>query len=326
MLLVGFLGGGGGGGGGITSLTGDVTASGTGAVAASVVGLQGNPVASGTLGDAEVGDALTWNGTEWEALPVGGAGGIPATRGLTLSLQASKQTTVVDGNVIYWHDLSPAYLGRQWTVTNGGSGNTALGTSINGNPTIDFTAVNSLGYTANVNTGPKQVCPTFQGSQLSIGCVCQYTGSVSVNTSTFDFPLLVGDGQDFLCAGLSVGIGTAGNVQFVGWVYDTTNTTLKFVESANVPASAPHYVLFTYNEATSDISIYVDNLPVVTVSGVGVAYYVDEIAAVLTIGNNSSTNAYQFTGYLLEVDGWNVTLNATEIAEMQAWYQYVSGI
>ena len=35
---------GGGGGGGITALTGDVTASGTGSVAATVAGIQGNPV------------------------------------------------------------------------------------------------------------------------------------------------------------------------------------------------------------------------------------------------------------------------------------------
>lgn len=58
----------GGGGGGISELTGDVLAGpGAGTQAATVVGLQGNPVAGTAPSAAEV---LTWTGAAWAPAPV----------------------------------------------------------------------------------------------------------------------------------------------------------------------------------------------------------------------------------------------------------------
>ena len=58
--------------GGISALTGDVTASGTGSVAATVVALQGNAVESQVLGTAQDGYVLAWvnASSQWQAKPV----------------------------------------------------------------------------------------------------------------------------------------------------------------------------------------------------------------------------------------------------------------
>lgn len=57
-------------GGGITQLTGDVTAGpGAGSQAATVTGLDGNPVSAAS---PSPGDALVWDGTQWAPAPSGG--------------------------------------------------------------------------------------------------------------------------------------------------------------------------------------------------------------------------------------------------------------
>lgn len=65
--------GGGGGGSGITELTGDVTASGTGSVAATVARIQGVPVAA--LAPA-AGQMLGYDGTNWAPAPAGASNAV----------------------------------------------------------------------------------------------------------------------------------------------------------------------------------------------------------------------------------------------------------
>lgn len=62
-IWIGGCGSGGGGGGGITELTDDVLAGpGSGAVSATVVGLQGNPISPAL---PTLGQVLQWNGLAW---------------------------------------------------------------------------------------------------------------------------------------------------------------------------------------------------------------------------------------------------------------------
>lgn len=58
------------GAGGITALTGDVSASGSGSVIASVTGLRGRVIATTT---PTTGQVLGWNGTQWEPTSAGGS-------------------------------------------------------------------------------------------------------------------------------------------------------------------------------------------------------------------------------------------------------------
>lgn len=105
--------------GGITELTGDVTtAVGTGSQAATVEGLQGNPVSAAA---PNVSDVLTWSGTEW-APAAGGGGGLwsktgtelsPATAGDTVQIEIAVGTaglTVEDTPASLMSEVRPGVL------------------------------------------------------------------------------------------------------------------------------------------------------------------------------------------------------------------------
>lgn len=78
---------------GLSALTQDVTASGTGSVPATVVGLQGRPVASTA---PTIGQSLVWNGSQW-APGGGGSSGYVLVGGDTTSctLAGGDTTTCV---------------------------------------------------------------------------------------------------------------------------------------------------------------------------------------------------------------------------------------
>lgn len=76
LVVEAAIAGGGGGGGGITALTGDVTASGSGSVAATVAKIQGVAIS----GAAAAGNVLTASGAaaaSWQAPSGGGTPGLP---------------------------------------------------------------------------------------------------------------------------------------------------------------------------------------------------------------------------------------------------------
>lgn len=103
----------GGGGSGITALTGDVTASGTGSVAATVTALRGNSVESQSLGSAQDGYVLTWYnaGPYWYAAPSTGSGGAELTTYLDLDF-----TTLA--NLAMPTDGTYTFAGLNWTRAN----------------------------------------------------------------------------------------------------------------------------------------------------------------------------------------------------------------
>ena len=71
-----------GGASGITSLTGDVTATGSGAVTAHVIKINGSPL--GTTTGATVGYVLAWDGTAWSPSS-GGTGNATQIQGKSVS-------------------------------------------------------------------------------------------------------------------------------------------------------------------------------------------------------------------------------------------------
>ena len=124
-------------GGGITALTGDVTASGTGSVAASVVKIQGKTLASSlaSIGATQDGYFLCWvNGSsDWEAKPAPSGS---FTAGGDLSGSSSSQQVVSitggsgvvnvssSGNIITWNSATtaPGITQTAQASTSGGSG------------------------------------------------------------------------------------------------------------------------------------------------------------------------------------------------------------
>lgn len=102
---------------GITELTGDVTTgTGGGSQAATVEGIQGNPVSAAAPAS---GDALVWDGAQWAPTAGGGGGGVSnvtASSPLTSSGGATPDIALTagatDGDLLTWDALSSA-----WVVT-----------------------------------------------------------------------------------------------------------------------------------------------------------------------------------------------------------------
>lgn len=93
----------GGGGSGITTLTGDVSASGTGTVSSTVIGLRGKSLNSSlsSLGSSQDGYVLTWDNTDgyWLARPsTGGSGGgiNTSSNNLTTNVTLGNDPTFTD--------------------------------------------------------------------------------------------------------------------------------------------------------------------------------------------------------------------------------------
>lgn len=95
----------GGGSGGITELTGDVDASGTGSVAATVTGLQGQPVSDNVPAD---GDVLMWSQGDgvWEPAPssAGSPGGNPT------NIQYNGGGTFAGDNNLVWQPSGQTFV------------------------------------------------------------------------------------------------------------------------------------------------------------------------------------------------------------------------
>lgn len=97
----------GGGGGGITQLTQDVLAGpGIGSQAATVVGLQTRPVSNAA---PNVGDVLTWDGTQWVPMSMFTAANFDAFG----RLRSSAPQTIFDSKLVY--DAQPLYWSEDQT-------------------------------------------------------------------------------------------------------------------------------------------------------------------------------------------------------------------
>lgn len=99
---------------GITELTGDVEAGpGSGALAATVVGIQNNPVSATA---PNTGDVLVWDGTEW--VPTSMTDFTAANFDAFGRLRTSNPQTIFEGKTVY--DSQPLYFTEQQTPAVGG--------------------------------------------------------------------------------------------------------------------------------------------------------------------------------------------------------------
>ncbi len=140
---------------GITALTSDVTASGSGSVASTVVALQGRAVASTAPTSGQV---LAWNGTAWAPTTGGGGGGITALTGdVTASGSGSVVATLANSGVTaanYGSSNAVAVLsidakGRVTSASN----QTITPAGIGAEPAFSTLAVSKGGTGANTLTG-----------------------------------------------------------------------------------------------------------------------------------------------------------------------------
>lgn len=148
----------------ITALTGDVTASGTGSQAASVVRIQGRNVSSTAPTSGQV---LAWNGTAWTPTTSSGSGTVTsvAVSGGTTGLTTSGGPITSSGTITLAGTLGVANGGTGATTLTGiikGSGTSPLSVAVAGtdyvapNGNITGTASNVTGTVAIANGGTGQ--------------------------------------------------------------------------------------------------------------------------------------------------------------------------
>lgn len=148
----------------ITALTGDVTASGTGSQAASVVRIQGRNVSSTAPTSGQV---LAWNGTAWTPTTSSGSGTVTsvALSGGTTGLTTSGGPITSSGTITLAGTLGVANGGTGATTLTGiikGSGTSPLSVAVAGtdyvapNGNITGTAGNVTGTVAIANGGTGQ--------------------------------------------------------------------------------------------------------------------------------------------------------------------------
>jgi hypothetical protein len=156
---------GGGGSTGITALTGDVTATGSGAVAAHVVKINGSPL--GTTTGATVGYVLAWDGTAWSPSS-GGTGNATQIQGKAVSATAptDAQTLIYNNSTSTW---VPKSFSRDITTTNTGA---VTINSLQGY-TLDISGLTSspsngslLGYSTTSFSWSSFAAPTAAGQML----------------------------------------------------------------------------------------------------------------------------------------------------------------
>jgi hypothetical protein len=162
----------GGGGGGITALTGDVTASGTGSVAASVVRLQGRAMASTAPTNGQV---LTWSSgpSQWQPATPSTAADLPTGGTIGQALVKNSGTN---------YDASWQSIAGVGTVTSVGTGTGLSGGPITGSGTISLanTAVSPGTYGSSTQTA--QVTVDAQGRLTSVANVPIVAGLGSVTS------------------------------------------------------------------------------------------------------------------------------------------------
>ena len=155
---------GGGGSSGITALTGDVTATGSGSVAAHVVKINGSPL--GTTTGATVGYVLAWDGTAWSPSS-GGTGNATQIQGKAVSATAptDAQILIYNNSTSTW---TPQSLLFDVTTTNTGvtTVNALQGYPLN---VTGYSAPSNgslLGYSTTSFTWSPFAAPTAAGQML----------------------------------------------------------------------------------------------------------------------------------------------------------------
>lgn len=311
------------------------------------INIEGLFYSIGTAPSAVAGQALVANGPDTASWGVPGTVG-PVPRGLTYSLQSSKGLPQFTGPVgsgaiaPIWRDQAPPRYGQTWwSASNSYVDAPIIGTGINGYKTIGLNTSGSQGHAPKLAAN-LPLNQYYSASELSVAGVFKYDGSHNIGTGSpyaGVYPALIsesignyigGPGSDNAVYGAGVGVGLdpldATKVLVNFYANDSNGVSLdKFVQSTGVSASAAHYFVGVFGTGT--ISLYVDNLPAVTQSGVDLVIGVEEQTTdYIQIGWNIRSTQTRFQGEILELDGWNVALTPSEVALQQTWMKSQSGL
>lgn len=218
----------GGGGGGITALTGDVTASGSGSVAASVVRLQGRAMASTAPTNGQV---LTWSAGSSQWLPATPAAGNVPVGGTTGQALIKLSATNFDTG---WATVSG--LG---TVTSVATGTGLSGGTITTSGTISLANTSVVAGTYGNSTNVAQIAIDAQGritsaSNVAISAGAGTVTSVATGTGLSGGPITTTGTINL--ANTAVSAGTYGNATNVAQF--TVDAQGRLTSAGNVPITA----------------------------------------------------------------------------------------
>lgn len=154
----------------LTALTGDVTASGTGSQAASVVRIQGRNVSSTAPTNGQV---LAWNGTAWTPAAAGGTGTVTSVgvSGGTTGLTTSGGPVTSSGTITLAGTLG---------VANGGTGQTTQQAALNALAGAVTSGQYLRGTGANVTLSAIQAADVPTLNQNTTGTASNVTGTVAI--------------------------------------------------------------------------------------------------------------------------------------------------
>ena len=164
---------------------------------------------------------------------------------------------------------------------------------------------------------------TYAPNEFSFSAIANYRGPRNISTTDpTHTPTIVGDVTNILstfglCGGLDISDPT--KVQFVAFVY---NGAYSFAESVPVDQTVAHYIIVTF--ANGNLSIYVDALSPVTTTGV--APFIPSGSPIISVGGAGPSGQAGWTGSMIEVNGWNICLTTSEIAQQIAWMKAISGL
>lgn len=233
-----------------------------------------------------------------------------------------------NSGVTQWYDQAPARAGQYWSTAVGGSNPaTYNATGLNGLPSIDFSE--------SVPSFFEPIVPAFQTAALylkpdefTLAVVLEYTGTKNAATSQI-CPLIFAatNNNPVNGVGLSVGLdpGNSANVIFAVFVNDSNGASSpKYVQSASVPKNVGHYVVATFLNGT--LSLYLDALSAVTVTGVGNMTAAGGLTLPISIGNGGVSTSQRLNGHVGAELSWCRCLSSIETTAVQAYLQLKGGL
>lgn len=175
-----------GGVGTISALTGDVTASGTGAVAATVVQLQGRPLASTAPTNGQV---IMWNSTssQWEPGTGGGGGG-------GMNQDMSNMTPTAMNESLVFNNATPGLITTSATLEGGDTWSMMVKSGDSGSNSSGAVTVKSGAAASGFVTGGVSIA-TSDAISANSGSVSENTGSTSISGDSGSFIHQTGSAQ-----------------------------------------------------------------------------------------------------------------------------------
>lgn len=284
---------------------------------------------AGTVATADGTNGVTWSPAPGAFSP---GGILLSTTGLTTFLVADLGVFNNAGAVAEWFDQTPSRAGEFWsTIISTTHAATFNAAGFNGKATIDTVeGANASVFEYKLWGGGAVEGDAFvKPDEFTLACCIEYTGTKIWAASQLN-PIIfaasnTGGGTRDGC-GLTVGVdnGDATMIFFSAFANVDAVAVTPFVQSVAVPKNVPHYVVATFLGGV--LSIYVDNLAVVTTAAVSPMTPSSLAADAAQIAAGGSSASQQFQGHIRAVASWCVGQTGAALAATQATMKSLGGL